>query len=103
MYSPMRRNRLPVLDSDRSGTSIYGSSRVLVVMANIGMAPKAFRYVDKKGRPLWCLDLLVTAIIHVRQETMSRGHRVSYFFLLKTHGFSYNGIAFPRVQALQNC
>jgi amino acid transporter len=40
-----------------ANSSIYGSSRVLNAMAEAGLAPKAFAYVDTKGRPLRCLYL----------------------------------------------
>jgi amino acid transporter len=40
--------------------SMYISSRALVAMAQMNMAPKIFARVDKKGRPRW--SLIVTAI-----------------------------------------
>jgi len=40
-----------------ANSSIYGSSRVLNAMADAGLAPKAFAYVDTKGRPLRCIYL----------------------------------------------
>jgi amino acid transporter len=40
-----------------ANSSVYGSSRVLGAMAEAGLAPKAFAYVDKKGRPLRCFYL----------------------------------------------
>ncbi|ETS76387.1 hypothetical protein PFICI_11774 [Pestalotiopsis fici W106-1] len=35
----------------------YGSTRTLQAMAERGMWPSIFAYVDKKGRPLWCVVL----------------------------------------------
>lgn len=32
--------------------SVYGGSRTLLSLAELGMAPKIFTYVDRKGRPL---------------------------------------------------
>ena len=33
----------------------YGSSRTMQALAARGMGPKFLMYVDKKGRPLWCV------------------------------------------------
>lgn len=33
----------------------YGSTRTMQAMAERGMAPRVLSYVDKKGRPLWCV------------------------------------------------
>lgn len=35
----------------------YGSTRTIQAMAERGMAPGFFSYVDKKGRPVWCIVL----------------------------------------------
>lgn len=45
-----------------ANSSVYGSSPVLSAMAgaNVGLAPKAFAYVDKLGRPLRCFYLAGT-------------------------------------------
>ena len=40
-----------------ANSSIYGSSRVLNAMADAGIAPKAFAYIDTMGRPLRCFYL----------------------------------------------
>lgn len=40
-----------------ANSSVYGSSRVLNAMANAGLAPKAFAYIDTQGRPLRCFYL----------------------------------------------
>jgi len=33
----------------------FGSTRTMQALAERGMAPKLLSYVDKKGRPLWCV------------------------------------------------
>lgn len=35
----------------------YGSTRTLQAMAERGMAPKILAFVDKAGRPIWCVAL----------------------------------------------
>lgn len=35
----------------------FGSTRTMQAMAERGMAPKSLSYVDKKGRPLWCVAI----------------------------------------------
>ncbi|KAH8674004.1 amino-acid permease [Xylariales sp. PMI_506] len=35
----------------------YGSTRTLQAMAERGMAPSFFAYIDKHGRPIWCVAL----------------------------------------------
>jgi amino acid transporter len=59
---------LPVANS-----SVYGSSRVLGAMADVGLAPKVFVYVDTKGRPLRCFYLsfafgLLAYLVDIRNE-----------------------------------
>lgn len=34
-------------------TCVFGGSRVLTSLAELGYAPGFFAYVDKSGRPLW--------------------------------------------------
>lgn len=38
-------------------SSIYGSSRTLAALAELGQAPKIFAYIDRKGRPLVAIAL----------------------------------------------
>ena len=38
---------------------VYAGSRVLTAMAETGFAPKVFTYVDKSGRPLWSVILVL--------------------------------------------
>lgn len=37
----------------------FGSTRTLQAMAERGMAPKFFSYIDRKGRPLFCIALQI--------------------------------------------
>ncbi len=38
-----------------ANSSTFGSTRAMQAMAERGMAPKFLAYVDKAGRPLWCV------------------------------------------------
>lgn len=40
---------------------VYAGSRVLTALAETGFAPKCFTYVDKSGRPLYSVLLLLAA------------------------------------------
>lgn len=40
--------------------AVYGSSRTVAALAEQGMAPKLFAYIDRRGRPLWALLLSST-------------------------------------------
>jgi amino acid transporter len=42
-----------------ANSATYGSSRTLQALAARGMAPKFFGYIDKKGRPLYCILLQI--------------------------------------------
>ncbi|KAL0930801.1 amino acid permease [Colletotrichum truncatum] len=37
----------------------FGSTRTMQAMAERGMAPRFLAYVDKKGRPLWCIAVQI--------------------------------------------
>ncbi|TKX20454.1 amino acid permease-like protein 5 [Elsinoe australis] len=37
----------------------FGSTRTIQALAGRGMAPKFFEYIDKQGRPLWCIALQI--------------------------------------------
>lgn len=57
-----------------ANSSVYGSSRVLNSLADRGLAPKAFAYVDKVGRPLRCFYLsgafgLLAYLVELKQQT----------------------------------
>ncbi|KXT16498.1 hypothetical protein AC579_1340 [Pseudocercospora musae] len=38
-----------------ANSSAFGSTRTMQALAAEGMAPKALAYIDKRGRPLWCV------------------------------------------------
>jgi amino acid transporter len=38
----------------------FGSTRTIQALAERGMAPKLFAYVDKHGRPIWCVVLQIS-------------------------------------------
>lgn len=40
-------------------SAVYAGSRTLTALAETGYAPKVFTYVDKSGRPLWSVILLL--------------------------------------------
>lgn len=42
-----------------ANSSAYGSTRTLQAMAMTGRAPKFFAYIDKYGRPTWCIVLQI--------------------------------------------
>lgn len=42
-----------------ANSATFGSTRTIQAMATKGMAPKFFSYVDKSGRPIWCVLLQV--------------------------------------------
>jgi len=42
-----------------ANSATFGSSRTLQALATRGMAPKFLAYVDKKGRPLYCILLQI--------------------------------------------
>lgn len=41
-----------------ANSSVYGCSRTLTALAQVGMAPKIFKYIDREGRPM--VSILVT-------------------------------------------
>lgn len=42
-----------------ANSATFGSTRTIQAMAEKGMAPKFFGYIDKHGRPIWCVLLQV--------------------------------------------
>jgi yeast amino acid transporter len=42
-----------------ANSATFGSTRTIQAMAAKGMAPKLFSYVDKAGRPIWCVLLQI--------------------------------------------
>jgi yeast amino acid transporter len=70
-----------------ANASSYGSSRVLSAMADVGMAPRFFNYIDRKGRPLAAFVLsfifgLLAYLGSIPQQT------TVFFWLLALCGLS---------------
>ncbi|KAJ5157927.1 general amino-acid permease GAP1 [Penicillium canariense] len=42
-----------------ANSATFGSSRTIQALASQGMAPKFMAYIDKAGRPLWCIVLQI--------------------------------------------
>ncbi|KAJ5677286.1 amino-acid permease [Penicillium maclennaniae] len=42
-----------------ANSATFGSTRTIQALAERGMAPKFFAYIDKAGRPLWCVLLQI--------------------------------------------
>ena len=40
-------------------SAVYGGSRTLTALAQQGYAPKIFTYVDRSGRPLWSVTIII--------------------------------------------
>lgn len=66
----------------------FGSTRTMQALAARGMGPKFLMYIDKKGRPLWCIviQLIFGLLAFVNEATAG-----STFFtwLLSLSGLSY--------------
>ena len=66
----------------------FGSTRTMQALAEQGMAPKFLAYIDKKGRPIWCVliqlvfGLLGYVGLAAEQETV-------FAWLLAISGLSY--------------
>ncbi|ORY69980.1 amino-acid permease inda1 [Pseudomassariella vexata] len=66
----------------------FGSTRTMQAMAERGMAPGFLSYVDKKGRPLWCILVqLVFGLLAFVGEAESQSEVFSW--LLSLSGLSY--------------
>ncbi|KAI0128480.1 amino acid permease [Xylariales sp. AK1849] len=66
----------------------FGSTRTLQAMAQRGMAPKFLAYVDKKGRPLWCIALQL-AFGLLGYIGVAADHSTVFTWLLSLSGLSY--------------
>lgn len=66
----------------------YGSTRTMQAMAERGMGPKFLAYVDKQGRPLWCIIIQMAfgllAFIGEAEEAST-----VFTWLLALSGLSY--------------
>ncbi|KAK3942992.1 amino-acid permease inda1 [Diplogelasinospora grovesii] len=67
----------------------FGSTRTMQALAERGMAPRFLAYVDKKGRPLWCI-LIQIAFGFLAFIGEAQGHSTTVFnWLLSLSGLSY--------------
>ncbi|KAL2452060.1 putative amino-acid permease P7G5.06 [Exophiala dermatitidis] len=66
----------------------YGSSRTMQALAARGMGPKFFMYVDKKGRPVWCIvvQLLFGCLAYIGEAHASG---TIFTWLLALSGLSF--------------
>ncbi|EXJ90624.1 hypothetical protein A1O1_03727 [Capronia coronata CBS 617.96] len=66
----------------------YGSSRTMQALAARGMGPKFLMYVDKKGRPLWCIlvQLLFGCLAYIGEAHASG---TIFTWLLALSGLSF--------------
>jgi amino acid transporter len=66
----------------------FGSTRTMQAMAERGMAPSFLAYVDKKGRPLWCVVIQIAfGFLAFIGESADSGKVFSW--LLAISGLSY--------------
>jgi amino acid transporter len=71
-----------------ANSCMFGSSRTLQALAADGMAPKFLAYVDKQGRPLYCIILqLAFGLIAFVNEAPNAGGQV-FTWLLALSGLS---------------
>ncbi|KAK4055517.1 Amino acid permease [Microbotryomycetes sp. JL201] len=63
---------------------VYAGSRVLTALAETGFAPKCFTYVDKSGRPLWSVLVLLAfgPIAYVDVAPSARGQVFDWLLAL---------------------
>lgn len=66
----------------------YGSSRTMQALATRGMAPRFLMYVDKKGRPMWCIviQLLFGCLAYIGEAHASG---TIFTWLLSLSGLSF--------------
>ncbi len=66
----------------------YGSSRTMQALAARGMGPKFLMYVDKQGRPLWCIiiQLLFGCLAYIGEASASG---TIFTWLLALSGLSF--------------
>ncbi len=68
----------------------FGSTRTMQAMAERGMAPKFLVYVDKKGRPLWCVAIqLAFGLLAFIGESGNSGTVFSWLLSLSGLGFFF--------------
>ncbi|KAI1501264.1 amino acid permease [Biscogniauxia marginata] len=66
----------------------FGSTRTMQAMAERGMAPKFLSYVDKAGRPLWCI-MIQLAFGLLGYIGVAEGGLTAFDWLLALSGLSY--------------
>lgn len=60
----------------------FGSTRTMQALAARGMGPKFLAYVDKRGRPLWCVVIqLVFGLLAFANEATENGPEFFYWLL----------------------
>lgn len=70
-----------------ANSATYGSSRTIQALAAHKMAPKVLAYIDKKGRPIWCILLqLLFALLAFVNESPKGG--AIFTWLLALSGIS---------------
>ncbi|KIJ50402.1 hypothetical protein M422DRAFT_27391 [Sphaerobolus stellatus SS14] len=67
--------------------SVYGGSRTIIALAETGYGPKAMRYVDKAGRPIWALAAILVWAPLAYVNTVAAGDIV-FTWLLALSGLS---------------
>ena len=69
----------------------YGSTRTIQALAARGMAPSFFKYIDNKGRPLWCilLQLAFGLLAYVGESKGASGKLFGWLLALTGLGFLF--------------
>jgi yeast amino acid transporter len=85
-----------------ANSSAFGSTRTLQALAAQGMAPKLFAYVDKHGRPLYCVILqLIFGLLAFANEA-TNGGSTFFTWLLALSGlanfFIWGSICFSHIR-----
>ncbi|KUI56267.1 hypothetical protein VP1G_03590 [Cytospora mali] len=66
----------------------FGSTRTMQAMAERGMAPKQLAYIDKHGRPIWCIVIqILFGLLAFIGEASSQS--IIFTWLLSLSGLSY--------------
>ncbi|KAK5664252.1 hypothetical protein OQA88_469 [Cercophora sp. LCS_1] len=71
-----------------ANSATFGSTRTMQAMAQRGMGPEVFSYVDKAGRPLWCI-IVQFAFGLLAFIACKSGTTVVFNWLLALSGLSY--------------
>ena len=66
----------------------YGSTRTMQALAQRGMGPRFLTYIDKQGRPLWCVIIQLAFGLIAFIGEASKGD-VVFSWLLALSGLSY--------------